>query len=319
MGLHGGSYDADNSPAMEPHLKYLKPAIAFLVLAVALALAAGAIAVALGERKLARSVEVRVVPVPYATGAAAMKLGKYLFDSRGCAECHGADGAGRVLIEDADGLHVKTPDITRGAGGVVAGYEPADWVRAIRHGVDPKGRALMIMPSEDYSRLNDDDFAALVAYARALPPVAGSGADIRLPTVLKALYGTGLLRDASEKIDHRLPPAAPVAVAATVEHGEYVANMCVGCHGPTFSGGRIPGTPPDWPPAANLTPGEGGVMQRYPDAASFAAMMRTGRRGDGSTVSRVMPFTSLATLTDVDLEAMRAYFATLPPRKAGGR
>ena len=273
----------------------------------------------LGERKLARTVDIRVVPVPYAKDAAAPKLGKYLFESRGCGECHGDDGRGIAFVDSPSGMYVKSPNITRGAGGVVSDYNEGDWVRAIRHGVNPAGHALLIMPGENYNRMNDGDFAALVAYVRMLPPVAGEGAVIRLPMIGKALYGLGAMRDSSEKIDHRKPPSQPVAVAPTVEHGAYVANMCVGCHGATLAGGAIRGAPPEWPPAANLTPGEGGVMSRYDTPAKFMAMMRTGKRPDGGAVSKVMPFMSLRNINDVDLNAMHAYLKTLSARKAGER
>jgi mono/diheme cytochrome c family protein len=276
-------------------------------------------AVELGDRKLQRFVDIRVVPVPYAKDAAALKLGKYLFESRGCGECHGDDGRGIVFIDAPNGMYVKAPDITGGKGGVVSDYNEGDWVRTIRHGVNPKGHPLLAMPSEDYNRMNDADFAALVAYVRSLSPVAGESAIIRLPKFVKALYGVSTIKDAAEKIDHRRPPSQPVAVAATVEHGAYVATMCVGCHGPTLSGGRIPGTPPEWPPAANLTPGEGGVMPRYDTADKFVAMMRTARRPDGTEVSKVMPFMSLRNLNDTDLNAVYAYLKTLAPRKVAER
>jgi mono/diheme cytochrome c family protein len=288
----------------------------FLIAAVMVLVVAGAAfagAAWLGERKLGRGVEVRVVPVPYTKDRAALKLGKYLFESRGCGECHGDDGRGIPFI-DAEGLYVQSPNITTGAGGVVSDYNEGDWVRAIRHGVNPKGHALVAMPSEDYNRLSDADFAALVAYVRALPPVKGESAVIRMRLVVKALYGVGLVKDAAEKIDHRKPPSQPVAVAATAEYGAYVANMCIGCHGATFAGGKIPGGPPDWPPAANLTPGADSAMARYDDVDKFVGMMRTGKRPDGSDVSKVMPFMSLRNLNDIDLTAMHAYLKTLAPK-----
>ena len=118
---------------------------------------------------------------------------------------------------------------------------------------------------------------------------------------------------------HRLQPPAPVPVAVSVEHGAYVASICVGCHGQHLSGGRIPGTPPEWPPAANLTPGSGSAMLGYDTPEKFAAMMRSGKRPDGTAVSEVMPFTTVAKMNDTGLAAMHAYLRTLPPRAAGGR
>jgi len=90
--------------------------------------------------------------------------------------------------------------------------------------------------------------------------------------------------------------------------------MCVGCHGPFLAGGTIPGGPPDWPPAANLTSGDGSVMPRYDSAEKFVAMMRTGRRPDGGEVNKAMPFMTLRNLNDTDLNAIYAYLKTLGPR-----
>jgi hypothetical protein len=92
--------------------------------------------------------------------------------------------------------------------------------------------------------------------------------------------------------------------------------MCIGCHGAGLSGGKIPGGPPDWPAAANLTPGEGSALVRYKDADQFVAMMRSGRRPDG-TVIQVMPFESIAKMDDVDLPALYAFLKTVPPKPAG--
>jgi mono/diheme cytochrome c family protein len=267
----------------------------------------------LGERRMARRVEVPVQPVALASDAAGLERGRYLFASRGCVDCHGANGAGKVFVEDGKGLLLKGPNITAGAGGVTARYGPQDWVRTIRHGVAPDGRPLMIMPSEDYNRLTDVDLGALVGYVKSLPPAAGTGAEIRLPLPARVLYGYGAIQDAAAKIDHRLPPATPVAEGVNLQHGAYVANMCLGCHGSKLTGGRIPGGPPDWPPAANLTPAPGSAMARYPDPESLMRMFKTGLRPDGSRI-QVMPFESLRQLSETDARALHLYLRSLPPR-----
>ena len=302
---------------MAPMKRILKvTAIVALFLVVILgAMVAGA--VWLGERKMQRTVLVKTVPVAYASGPAVLKQGKYLFDSRGCAECHGAGGQGRVVVNEPGGMYVKAPNIT--SGGATAQYTEADWVRAIRHGVDPRGRPLLIMPSEDYNRLTDADLAAIVAHVRSLPPAPAAPAEIRFPLIVRALYGAGVIPDAAERINHALPPSQPVAPAPTVEHGDYVARMCTGCHGEHLSGGKIPGGPPSWPPAANLTPGEGTVLTRYDTPDKFIAMMRTGKRPDGSAVDKAMPFETLKAMNDTDLTAVYAYLKTLAPRALGSR
>ncbi len=294
--------------------RFLKLSLATLAALAGLVAGGAALGIWLGERRMQRFVDVRVVPVAAAKDAAALRHGKYLYESRGCGECHGLDGRGKVMIDEGEGLFVRAPNITRGPGSAVSSYGDPDWVRAIRHGVDPRGRALLMMPSEDYNRMNDADFAALVGYVKSLPPLAGEPGLVRLPAAMKILYGLGAMRDAATSIDHRLPPPPAVPATASAQHGAYVATMCIRCHGRDFSGGRTPGAPRDWPAASDLAPG--GVMARYDTAEKFAAMMRTGRRPDGTEVSRVMPFESLARLNDTDLQAMYLFFRSLPPRAA---
>lgn len=270
----------------------------------------------LAQHKMDRVVEIRVKPVPYMDDARALERGKYLFESRGCVECHGATGGGRMFVDDGKGLRIAGPDIT--AGGATLKYQPVDWVRAIRHGIKPNGRPAMIMPSEDFNRFTDADLAALVGYVRSLPPNTGSAAVLDLPLVVRVMYGLGLIQDAAQKINHSLSPAEPVPIAVNAQHGAYVANMCVGCHGDGLSGGKIPGGPPDWPAAGNLTSGEGSAMARYRGAEAFVTMLRTGRRPDGSKI-KVMPFESLAKINDVDAMALYEYLGTVPARPFGQR
>ena len=292
--------------------KWIARSVVGLTVLVSGAGAAFMVLAEMGDRKLARHVEVAVTPVALRSDAAAVERGGYLFRSRGCADCHGADGAGRVVIDDGKGMLIRSPDITPAANGVVAAYAPVDWVRTIRHGVKRDGRPVMIMPSEEYNRFVDADLAALVAYVRQLAPGGGAKAQVRLPMPVKALYAAGMIRDASEKIDHSLPPAQPVPEGVTAAHGAYVANGCIGCHGAQLAGGKIPGAPPDWPPAAKLTPGPGSALDRYPSAEQFMAMLKSGKRPDGSNVSKVMPFVSLQEMSEVDMRALYLHLRSLP-------
>jgi mono/diheme cytochrome c family protein len=298
---------------MKRWIKWTAGTIGVLVLLVGGAAVVGS---QLADRKLNRKVQVQVQAVPYTTEATALARGRYLFESRGCVDCHGANGAGRTFVNDGKGTHIAGPNIT--PSGVVASYKPEDWVRTIRHGVKPDGRPVMVMPSEDYNRFTDEDLAGLVAYVRSLPQQQGGAAVVKLPLPAMVLYGFDAIPDAAQRIDHSLPPSKPIPAAVNVQHGAYVANMCIGCHGEKLSGGKIPGGPPDWPAAANLTPGEGGVMGHYKDASQFMAMMRSGKRPDGTPI-KVMPFESLSKMNDVDTEALYAYLKTVPARPAGQR
>ena len=298
--------------------KFFKVAL-WVVGAVVVVLAAAVAYAEFGSRqKLNRVVALDVQPVAVAANPAAIERGKYLFASRGCGECHGPDGAGKVMIDEG-GFFVKTPNITPAPGSVVANFTDLDWVKVIRHGVKPDNRPLLVMPSDDFARYTDDDVAAIISYTKSLPPAAGTPAEFRIPITVRLLYALGFIRDAAQKIDHAMPPPAPVATTDVLAHGAYVANACIGCHNPSLSGGPIEGAPPDWPLAANLTPGEDSVMPRYPTAEPFAEMFKTGKRPDGSAVSEVMPVGMLKEFTDEDIAAVYAYIKTLPPLKHGER
>lgn len=297
---------------MKRWMKWTLGAVGGVVVLVA---AAGAVGWNMAESRMGRQVKVDAKPVAFVDDAQSLERGKYLFESRGCVDCHGANGGGRTFVDNG-ALVIAGPDITK--GGATAKYQPVDWVRIIRHGVKPDGRPAMIMPSEDYNRFTDADLASLVSYVRSLPPQKGAAAIVKLPPPVRILYGFGAIQDAAEKIDHTLPPQQPIPAAVDAKHGAYVANMCLGCHGEKLSGGKIPGGPPDWPAAANLTPGEGSALARYKDAQSFVAMLRSGKRPDGTPI-QVMPFESLAKMNDVDAQALYAYLKTVPPRPFGQR
>jgi mono/diheme cytochrome c family protein len=297
---------------MKRLLKWLGYAVAVLVVIVLGLVIATTV---LYDRKRNRVVTLDVKGVTVASDEATLARGRYLFASRGCGDCHAANGAGRVFIDTPDGsFRVRSPNIS--PRGVVANYTDADWVRAIRHGVKPDGRPIFIMPSEDYNRFTDADVAAIIAYARSLPPVAGGDAAFTVPLPLKAMVAFGAVKDAADKIDHTLPPPQPVAEGVTPEHGGYVANMCIGCHGAHLSGGSIAGGPPDWPPAANLTPGPGSILALYDTPEKMKSMFRSGKRPGGSAVA-VMPFDTLREMNDTDVEAVYVYLKTLPPRPFG--
>ena len=298
--------------------KWVKRTSIFLALVAVGIVGAGVVGNELGARKMARKIVVDVPPVALVSDASHIAQGRYLFSTRGCAECHGSNGAGKEVFHEGAML-VSSPNLTRGAHSATIAYKPVDWVRTLRHGVKPDGSPVMIMPSEDYNRLTDDDVAAIVSYVMQLSPVDGRAALVQLPVPVRALYGFGAIRDAAEKIDHALAPSQPVDAAITPAYGAYVANSCIGCHGTTFSGGKIPGAPPTWPASANLTPGKGSVMARYGTPELFMAMLRSGHRPDGSAISKVMPFEALKNLDDVDADSIYAYLQTVAPKDAGRR
>ena len=289
-----------------------------VVLAAGAGVAAGA-AVLLSEHKMNRIVDVPIESVNFASFNPSRERGEYLFTTRGCSECHGTRGEGKLVMEDPNsGFYVHSPNITRGGGGAAATYSNTDWVALLRHGLKPGRTAAFIMPSEDYAQMADEDLVSLVTYIRSMPPSAERKTEMHFPLLMKALYVAGIAQDASEKIDHT--KVAPRRVPEeTHAQGEYISKTCSGCHGPGFSGGQIPGAPPTWPAAANLTSAPDSAMTtRYASLEQFRQMMRSGKRDDGTSIG-IMPFESLSAMSDSELDALFGFLKTLQPKATGTR
>jgi mono/diheme cytochrome c family protein len=253
----------------------------------------------------------------FATGDDQLAEGARLYRARGCADCHGADGAGVVFIEGPVGRFIGA-NLTTGAHGIAADYSDLDFVRSIRHGIGTDGQALLFMPSHEFWGMSDRDMGALLTHIRALPPVDTEPDDQQVGLLGKVLYAAGQFPlIPAEMVDHARPRNAEPVVAATVEYGAYLAEGCRGCHGANLSGGAIPGAPPDMPIPTNITPHESGLQGWT--AEHFEAAMRTGVRPDGTNLNPFMPWANLALMTDTEIDALWAYLQTVPASEEGLR
>lgn len=258
----------------------------------------------------------RAVPIP--TDAAALARGRHIAETRGCADCHGPDYGGAKIVEDGAMGRIHGVNLTRGQGSRIASFKDEDWVRAIRHGVGPDGRGLFLMPSGEYAFLSDQDLGEVIAYLKAVPAVDREKVTLALGPVSRALLAFSPAKFiGAEVIDHARAGPPAVAKGPTVEYGRYMAAACMGCHGPNFSGGKIDVGPPDWPEAANLTPHPAGRLARWSEA-DFIKAIRTGQRPDGSRINPVMPL-AFGGMDEIELQALWAYFRTLPPVEQGAR
>lgn len=286
--------------------------------AVVLLVAVGAVAVYMGSNsKLKRTFAVQVHSVKIPADTAALERGKHLAQTRGCADCHGKDFAGAKVIDDGAMGTLHGPNLTRGRGGRAGQFSDEDWVRAIRHGVGPDKLPLFLMPSEEYSHFSDADLGALIAYLKTVPAVDGERVPVSLGPISRMLLATGKMKLAAEAIDHAGLKPPVVTPGVSVDYGRYVANSCTGCHGGNFSGGKIDIGPPNWPPAANLTPHADGRLAKWTEE-QFLAAMRTGKRPDGSEIDPVMP-RAFGGMDDTELKALWAFFRSLPGAATGAR
>jgi mono/diheme cytochrome c family protein len=202
-----------------------------------------------------------------------------------------------------------TTNLTSGKGGVLANYTDAQLARAIRHGVKPDGTPTLFMPAQEFNHFTDDDVAALVAYIRSLPPVDNVLPPTKLKMLARVLYVTKKLDLVpAELIDHTRKPV-PIVPGVTREYGEYLAETggCFGCHGRGLSGGAIPGAPPSFPKATNITPTGIGKWTEV----QFMQAMRSGTRPDGRAIDRFMPWEYVGQLTDDELRALWLFLSSV--------
>jgi mono/diheme cytochrome c family protein len=262
------------------------------------------------------SVQAETIAIP--SDPESIELGKHVAVIRMCTECHGSDLSGRVFLDEPVIGRISTTNLTSGKGGVGGELSDADWVRAIRHGVGPNGKPLLIMPAGEFFYLSDADLGAVIAYVKSLPPVDNEQPANKIgPLFRVAMTFMDVVTLPAEVIDHTAPrPIAP-EVGATVEYGEYLAVTCTGCHGPGFSGGLIPLAPPEYPPALNLTPG--GELQGWTEEM-FITTMRTGVTPSGHQLkNEYMPWMYFGQMTDEELKALFLFLRSLPATEQGNR
>lgn len=245
----------------------------------------------------------------------AQARGKHLVEARyACIECHGKDFGGATMIDDPAIGRVMGMNLTGGRGGVTAQYTASDWDRMVRHGVKPDGTPSP-MPSVDYAAMSDQELSDVVAYIRSVPPV---DREVPRPTfgpVGTVLMATGKILLTAETYDHQQQHAVrPPEATEGPEFGKHLVGVCTGCHGPELAGGPIPASPPDWPPAANLTPHADGLAGwTYED---FARALRQGQAKDGRALRQPMAnmVVYAANITDTELKSMWAYLQTVPAK-----
>lgn len=74
-----------------------------------------------------------------------------LYEARGCADCHGVNGAGKVFMDSQPLATFRGANITPGAGGLSPDTTPADVAGSL-------------------SKMTDTESQALYAHLKALPP-----------------------------------------------------------------------------------------------------------------------------------------------------
>jgi mono/diheme cytochrome c family protein len=290
-----------------------------IVLAVIVALLLIAVGGAYGASvsKQGQTYEVDAATFEIATDPAVLAEGERLFIARGCGspDCHAEDGGGHALMQDGPFGTITASNLTE----IARDYTAADWDRAVRHGVRRDGTALIFMPAVDFQAMSDRELGMIAGYVRSMPRI-----ERELPTTTLSMLARMIdLADLFEMfpasvVDHAAVSSPDPEPGRTAEYGRYLAALCTGCHGTHFSGGPIPGAPPELGTPPNLTPHDSGLAGW--NEAQFRTVLREGRTPNGHEISRAqMPWPTFARMTDDEIGAIWVYLQTVPPLPEGNR
>lgn len=276
--------------------------------------------VILGESRLNKKYDISIEPIDIPADEVSLSEGKRIFQYRGCEACHGEGLDGLVYLDNPAIGQVITPNLTTGAGGIGADRSDKDLVRAIRHGVRPDRTPLLFMPSTEFYYLSDVDLGRVIGYIRSAAPVDNEMLESKLSITGRIVMNITkeITFIPAELIPHHAPrPVAPEP-GISAEYGAYLSYSCQVCHGPTLSGGEIPGFPPEWPSAPNLTSGKGARLPSWGEQG-FIEIIRTGQKHGRSINPDYMPWESYRHMSAEELKAVYLHLQSLPARDFGNR
>lgn len=221
-----------------------------------------------------------------------------------CADCHSTnqkdlDGSAFNFLEGSPIGVVYAPNLT--PGGPLKDWTDAEVVRAIREGVDPQGKTLIIMPSEGLHAMSDSDAQAIVAFLRSLSSNERQTPERELSFMALVLIGANQFPLAAQE-----PITGPVIAppAGTVEYGKYITDSygCRDCHGKFLEGNEEFGGP-------KLV----GVISGWTED-QFLAFFETGKDPNGKQSSDEMPWRGYnIALSDSEQRDLYDYLHSLTP------
>lgn len=259
----------------------------------------------------------------------AVKRGGYLFRAAGCAGCHtdvknqGPVGAGGRELKTPFGVFYG-PNITPDPDHGIGRWSDADFIRALRDGVSPRGTQYYpVFPFTSFTKMSDGDMRDLKAYLFSLPPSPTPSEAHRIDfpfNIRVAQYFWKLLFfDRGAFVDDPKRPAE-------VNRGAYLVmalGHCGECHTPrnrlgasdtslAYAGTR---DGPEGSKVPNITPDPDTGIGKW-SAGDLAELLKNGMTPDGDFVGARMAEVvreTTARLSDSDLNAMVAYLRALPP------
>ena len=282
-----------------------------LVTLLSIVLLAGIVLYLMGNARLNKVYDFPASNLALPQDAASIEYGKHRVETL-CQGCHGEDLSGIESWFNAGPLGtVDSANLTAGEGGVGREFTTEDYVRAIRHGIDPDGKPIFMPAVLGTSLISDEDLGAIIAYLKTVPPVDHTTNGKQFTPLAKILLAVGVVDPLPvEVVSHEVHVTAP-QMGATVAYGEYLVNIndCKVCHGPDLNGGPFP-DPTITKISPNLTPG--GELGGWNDEDFFNAI-RTGVTPSGHQLDpEFMPWQEYRLFYDEELKAVWLYLQSLP-------
>ena len=138
--------------------------------------------------------------------AASIREGQRLASVRGCNGCHGRQLQGEVLFNDPKIARIVAPNLTAAA----RKYDDAQLAGIIKGGVRPDGRSMIVMPSQVYMHMSDDDLGRVIAYVKSVPAVQGPEPSVTVGPLGRVGLAMGKFKVVSEEISQgTAPPTVP--------------------------------------------------------------------------------------------------------------
>jgi mono/diheme cytochrome c family protein len=213
----------------------------------------------------------------------------------GCHSCHGPKLEGKPFLKDAKIALVHASNLTD----VAARASDQQLAAGIRQGIGHDGRSLVIMPSEHYQFLTDQEVTALIAAIRKMPRTGSVQPPVKLGPIGRFALAAGKFPVAPVQVgifrQSRIADFGPAFAAGR----HIVETNCTGCHGRDLKGKEVePGSV-----STDLR-----LVGAY-DADQFRTLMRTGiapggkKLGMMGTVAR----DDFSHLRDDEIAAVHAY------------
>ena len=266
---------------------------------VVLAVAAYLIVHVLAERELRRTYPLPAVALAIPTDAASIAEGQRLATVRGCYNgCHGKQAEGMLFFNQPAIARIVAPNLTA----AVRQYSDAQLAVIIRNGLRPDGRSLLVMPSETFAGLTDEDTGRIIAFLRSLPLTPGPAASISAGPIGRIGLAVGQFKMAARLIAEADPP--PAGAGPEAARGRYLAlTVCSECHGSDLRGMTNPDfTSPDLRTVAAYQPED------------FTRLLRTGIALGERSLPTMGPSAqkNLSHLTDGEIADLYAYLHAVP-------